>query len=310
MQKYFDDDWLSPLVENQKLRKYVWRLSKRAQRRMREIKADHLQTCDRNAAIARMNLGSNPYVALSGGVDSQSACLMLQQANVDFTCAILVFENQFNSMDVDSALAFCEKHDFKYITINLEVLPFLARKMKDYVTKYECPSPQISTHLWLYEQLKDVYQATSIIAGGNAPFRQAGEWQFGSSRSQSAWMKFKEIHDFNIIGNFIGHNLEIALMFMLATPEAPASDTVEESRYESKLEGMYKLGLNVTPQDQKFTGFEKIKAHLQEMTGDGWMFEKSFRYPYQKIMEEYGSIIRMPEDISNKLLALNSELND
>lgn len=310
MPKYFDDDWLTPIVENQKMKKYVWRISKRAQRRIREIDVNHLRTCDRNLAIGKMNLGSNAYVALSGGVDSQSACLMLHQANTFFTCAILVFENQFNSMDVDSAIAFCEMHKFKYILVNLEVLPFLARKMKDYVIQYECPSPQISTHLWLYERLMFDYGATSIIAGGNAPFRLDNEWQFGSSRSQSAWMKFKEIHNFNIIGNFIGHNLEIALMFMLATPKTLESNTIEESRYKSKIEGMNRIGLHVTPQDQKFTGFEKIKIHLQDLTGDGWMFEKSFRRPYQKIVEEYGSIIKMPNDISANLLALNSKFND
>jgi hypothetical protein len=99
-------------------------------------------------------------------------------------------------------------------------------------------------------------------------------------------------------------------MFMMATPETPDVANIEESRYGSKLTGMYRIGLDVTPQHRKCTGFEKIKEYFKELSGDGWMFEKSFRYPYQKMVEEYGSVLWLSPDISKKLNDLHSEYNN
>jgi hypothetical protein len=301
MQKFFEDDWIYPTVKNAKLKKIVWQFSEDTIQYIDTVSAKNLFARQRRiqkTAVSKMNLGDNPYVALSGGVDSQTACLSLKSLNIPFTAAILVFENDFNDMDVNSALEFCQRFNIKFQIVNINVLQFLTRKLTDYVIKYECPSPQITIHMWLYETLIQDYKATSIIAGGNAPFLNGNEWNFGSSRSQSAWMKFKEIHDFNIIGNFIGHNMNIALMFMIATPTTSDSTNIEETRYLSKLKGMNNLGFDVIPQKQKYTGFEKIKKHFEELTGDGWMFEKSFRHPFQNMMEE-----------SEKLIALHSEFH-
>ena len=39
-------------------------------------------------------------------------------------------------------------------------------------------------------------------------------------------------------------------------------------------------GFNIIPQAAKFTGFEEVKEKIKDFdSGDGWAFEKRFRFP-------------------------------
>ena len=292
----FENDWLVP-IEHSSIQRIEWQLSVQAQRRIRgmvDVLYGHMIE-SRRSAVVRLGerLGSNPVVALSGGIDSQAACLSLMDAGVAFTVAILVFEDGFNLHDVQSAYDFCIRYDLPHVEVRLDIMKFLGRGMGSYVVKYDCPSPQITAHLWFYEQLIEM-GASSIVCGGNPPYYRQDEIAFVSTRSQTAWMRFSEINSFLIVGNFLSYSLDIALPLLLAT---------SEGGYANRVAGMHHIGLPVVGQGEKLTGFEKIKEHFKGLTGDGWSFEKMFRQRYTGVVPEYTSVLNIPDDIRDILYA-------
>ena len=59
----------------------------------------------------------------------------------------------------------------------------------------------------------------------------------------------------------------------------------EAEKYAAKLIGYRRVGFDLVPQPQKYTGFELVKDYFEEQTGDGWAFEKQFRNPLSKMNE-------------------------
>lgn len=291
----FKDEWLVPTVEP--VNTIVWRLSEAAQDAIRTVDyAMDVLSSNQRRFISSMTpaLGDSPYVALSGGIDSQAACILLKQSGVGFTAAIMVFNDDLNRHDVESAIAFCKTYFIKYVTIKFDILTFLTRTLPSYVEKYDCPSPQLLTHCRLYEMMIEQFNPSCIISGGNPPCIRDGKWEFISSRSHSVWMTFAKINNYPLIGNFLGYSLEIALPFMVLQPDM---STDLGQRYKAKVEGMYRLGIRVIPQKQKYTGFELVKKYFADLTGDGWTFEKSFRFPYHIKRPEYDSVLSLSDEI-------------
>jgi hypothetical protein len=302
MQKFFDKDWLKFEIGKDPVKdtktSLVWRLKDNV-RTPPGIGLSHMVD-----GIRRMKLGTSPYVSLSGGVDSQAVCLLLKEAGINFIPVILEFKDRYNSMDTDCAYAFCEKHGIKYETIELDVFQFLSRSLPEYADKYKCPSPQFNTHFKFYEMLIDKHNPSSILAGGNAPFFYNEKLTFNTTVAQNSWTNFVVVNDYPLFGNVLGWSLDIAASLIVATPNVTADDELKTERYETKVLGMHRLGLDVTPQDQKYNGFEVFKQHLARMTGDGWSFEKSFRYPFEAKFPNYTGVLA-PSKLEKILLRMN-----
>lgn len=295
----FDRNWLSPTLEP--INNLVWRFSTNAQLQLFTVNESLTELKSRQlASIQRLSasLGDNIVVALSGGIDSQATCLLLQRAEVKFMAVIMCFPDDLNSHDVSSAVKFCETHGITYQLIDFDILTFLTRELREYVEKYDCPSPQLSAHCRFYEQLIADLTPSAIICGGNPPSLRDGKWEFVSNRSHSVWMAFARINKYPLIGNFLGYSLDIALPFMMVQPDM-SSDL--QQRYEAKVTGMHRLGLEVIPQKQKYTGFELVKEHFANMTGDGWAFEKFFRLPHHGKWPEYDSLLVLPDTLTELL---------
>lgn len=311
---YLENEWLYPTLEYRTL---VWRLSSESENRIRQEHnswTDELLRSNLLESTFRLGktLGDNVFVALSGGIDSQVACLSLQQAGVNFTAVILVFDSNFNKPDVSSAMNFCNVNNIKYVTIDIDIMKFLTKELSTYVYKYQCPSPQISAHMWFYEQVIKTYNPSTIVCGGNVPYLHNGDWSFWSSRAQSAWMTFKDVNNFNIIGNFKGYSFDIAIAFMLACKNTDSEVKDENNRYPllytSKTQSMHNLGFNVIPQASKLTGFEDLKVMLKDTVKENFVFDKWFRYPYTKKLPDYHSELRLNTDINRILISAVEDL--
>jgi hypothetical protein len=303
----FLDDWIYPTFEQ--LNKIEWKLSANAQ--LEILGADYsLDTLHMYQILGTQRiasrLGNNPFVALSGGVDSQAACLLLKESGVKFTAAIMEFRDGLNDQDVSSALNFCEVHSIPFVVVSFDILRFLTRDLQKYVKKYQCPSPQLSAHCAFYELLIEKYSPSTIICGGNPPCIRDGKWEFISNRSHSVWMTFAKQNSYPLIGNFLGYSLDIALPFMCVQPDMSMNLA---QRYEAKVNGMHRLGLDVIPQKQKYTGFERVKKHFEEMTNDGWFFEKAFRLPNHNAIPEFASLFVVPAEVELCLSSAHTRLN-
>jgi hypothetical protein len=54
---------------------------------------------------------------------------------------------------------------------------------------------------------------------------------------------------------------------------------VKKERYFQKVRSYQRAGFNIIPQETKYTGFELVKKYFENLTGDGWTFERKFRHP-------------------------------
>lgn len=306
---YVEDEWFYLTLHEEHL--FLWQLSEQAENRIRQEHSSWTAESLRSNLLESTyllgkSIGDNILVALSGGVDSQVACLALKQAGIPFTAAILVFNDELNKADVNSATNFCSVNDIKYLTVDVDIMNFLGRDLPTYVDRYQCPSPQISSHLWFYEQLIKNYSPSSIVCGGNTLYMVDNRWQYSSTRAQSSWMTFRDVNNFNLVGNFKGYSFDIAVPFMLAHKNTITGEVNEDDRrcplnYASKVQSMYNLGFNVIPQARKMTGFEEIKIMLKNQVKSTSVFDRWYRKPYQKKYRDYRSDIKLSLDIEEIL---------
>jgi hypothetical protein len=171
-------------------------------------------------------LGDNPVVALSGGIDSQMACLALKKVGAKFSAAIMKFNDDWNYQDVLNAEYFCSVNGIQYTTYELQIFDFLQIELKDYVKKYMCPSPQLCCHHWLLEQINND-GASGILLGGDAPTVEIENgiprWDFAASRSQASWIGHQEINNI-VIRSWKSWSREIAGAFTVTLDSDPSTN--------------------------------------------------------------------------------------
>lgn len=305
--EYYEQNWLTHLPASATATAQ-WVITQNAVDVLMSTTRDNVSIQSMIAATKRMPLGINPFVMLSGGVDSQAACILLRLANIPFTAAILRFNGGFNDMDVNSAVSFCNKHNINYIIQHLNITKFLTTELSRTSKLYECPSPQFCAHFKFFSDIVTRYSPSCLICGGTAPYFEQNKLCFKLTRSQSAWETYSRINNIPVIGNFLGWSVDIAAPLIITTPNRDVAYQVGDgNRYADKIQGFHALGLNVTPQTQKYTGFERVKDFFEEMTGDGWAFENMFRIPLQvETPEWYGELTIQPE-LNNHLLHINEE---
>lgn len=287
-----------------------------------------------NAAIKSAELlGSRPALCISGGIDSQAMLHCWLEAGLKFDAVILVFKNDLNSMDVDHAKMVCQRINLPLVEVELDVVNFLNFNNFTYASMYNSCSPHFNCHYKLFNILKD-RGYTGVCCGGDAPnFNGSNNtWGNNFSRNQHTFIKYTEVSKFPCIGNFLGfypalawaialHTLPSILPGSVAQPNSLVklnklnsleSIDIEQDkikRYHSKIIAYDKIGLEIYPQDQKYSGFENVKKYLESLTNDGWEFEKRYRIPLENHFNLSMSvpIFRFKDNIENYISQLYSD---
>lgn len=256
------------------------------------------------AKSAASQLGANPVLCLSGGVDSQAMIQCWNEAGLQFDVAIMEFENDLNQHDVSVALEYCKKYNINPIILKLNVIPFLTRDCIELGTKYKCTSPHFITHYKMFDMLRNLGY-TGICCGGTAFARNYKEWGPVPSAAQSNYIEYSRQNKFPVIGNFLGYDPSLCWSIALLTPEHDVEwvtrhnqnlPEVNAARYATKIVGYRKHGFDIIPQDNKYTGFEIVKTYFEEKFNDGWAFEKMFRLPLQKLFGTAPGILVLTQD--------------
>lgn len=270
-------------------------------------------------------LGDKPALCLSGGADSQAMIQCFYEAGLNFDVYALVFNNDLNIHDISFAREYTKKHNIKLNEVEINIHTFLTRENQDYAIKYNCYSPHFNTHFKLYNILRE-RGYTSVVSGGNAPVQSLEldnrvSWGGGYGRNQLSFIKYSQISGFLCQGNFLSFYPQLAWSISILTPIThymrPTSHITwkeklsrDEERYRDKITGYRSVGLDVIPQQTKYTGFELVKKYYEDMTGDGWTFEKRFRYPLERMLkaDRYGlPEIYLPEEIRKTIEHLNCD---
>lgn len=269
----------------------------------RSLKLDDGSLRDYRIEAARItyeSIGNKIALCFSGGADSQCMVQCFVEANIPFDLYILKFKHNLNTQDVDHAIKYCERFKIKYNIIEIDVLAFLNRENHDYGLKYQSPSPHFNTHYKMFDILRSKGY-DGVVAGGNAFFYSSVDNQFlpNSNRNCFNYITYSNVTGFKCQGNFLSFYPKLTWAISLLSPpldykvntaiDFNEGDRIywEYKRYVQKIQGYKRAGFDIIPQSQKFTGFELVKKHLEEKSGDGWTFERLYRHPLEKIVPRH-----------------------
>lgn len=242
-------------------------------------------------------LGPYPALCFSGGVDSQAMLHCFAEADVEAHVIIFTFNDGLNKHDSDHAKMYCLEHDIPYREIEFDVMSFLARDNTDVTRTYGNISPHFNTHYRFVEILTHLGY-TGVCFGGQAPDRNLGSYGNNLSKNVMHWANISDRFQIANQGSFLSFSPELAWAITLSTPSLDNPDytdstklkenytlykELENERYHLKVKGFESMGFSIIPQETKFTGFELLKEYFEKQTGDGWSFERQFRYPLSRL---------------------------
>lgn len=257
--------------------------------------------------IEKIKEYKNPLVCLSGGYDSQFMCLLLKQADIEFTA--VTYEtmwglNVVNSPDVCMAKNFAKKHDIPLDVIQLDFKTFLeSEHYLEYADKYYTSSPQIAYHLYFLDQID--YTDRSIVMGGDIPRFSLNE---ETGKIESIVHSDIELFRTTIIPYKVyaeQNNVKMCKDLLFYTPELffkslenytdlikkhNVLDTTDPSTTGNYLKELYYNNIteeNCEPNLMSNTGFENIKLHFMSISGNYDEFNNKYRAPIMALLNAY-----------------------
>ena len=273
----------------------------------------------RTNAVKRLlpSLGDKPALCFSGGIDSQATWQCFKEAGIDIDVYTLCFKDDLNKQDVDHALLFAHKNSIKLELIEIDILSFLSRENADYCKKYKSLSPHFNTHYKLCDILS-TRGYTGFVCGGGSPLlsHNIKDWFTNYNQNFLTYVNYSQATGKLCQGNFLGFDPHLSWAMSLLTPlfnnqlygEALSQqdrDKLEYQRYLEKIKGYSAAGFKILPQKKKYTGFEIVKEKLEDIYGDGWAFEKMFRFPLSNITKKIDVKINLDKAVIEKIIDLN-----
>lgn len=194
-----------------------------------------------------------PYTLMaSGGVDSQAMIYAWLHSGIPFTVVSVLYldeqGNYFNEGDLAQLKEYAARHDFEVKYLEFQLLDFVENELEDYVTAYQCTSPQICTHMKMSEMIPE---GTVLFSGNNfynTPFLNytiMGLHRYTVNTGRPI-IPFFLIHDPELVGSWQKFNCSLDLNHV-------------DDNYDQKC-FMYRMGgFDIIQQEHKQTGFERVK---------------------------------------------------
>jgi hypothetical protein len=225
-----------------------------------------------------------PYTLMcSGGTDSQAMIYAWLKSSVPFNVMSIKYisnDTWWNQHDLCTLEEFASINRLTVEFKNFDVIHFLENELDYIANTYECPSPQISTHI----KITDLAPSGTIMFSGN--FIRAGT----PIELSPALMG---IHKFSLYKD--RKDISIIPFFFLEFPELAYA--FDDTRYKDKDQLYLKNGFPIIQPIQKFTGFEELKNFYDKYPTrviakdrlkfsnkpSNRVFDLLFRYPYEGV---------------------------
>jgi hypothetical protein len=261
-------------------------------------------------------------VHLSGGIDSQFLCLMLQKLKIPFHALTFKYDNDFNDWEVDSATKFCRKNNIKHYIKTFNLLDFFESGEYEYYTDLaECASPQYATFFKMYT----LTNADMIIADGSPPVVLLDDNDLNHVEAEIKWVDLKDHakkikhhgvqtigeHNYPIICYGTNANIGSQLRFIEKIKQPcitnlcyyspkillEGCNKVIEYQKEYKIKNpndlrypyffekhkLYKIAYDLDlPKVNDLTGFEKLKKYFNHIYNKNDYFNEVYRQPLQE----------------------------
>jgi len=194
----------------------------------------------------------SPYnLFVSGGVDSQTMlwCWLNSGKSFNVYCARLVDSkgNIYNEHDYATLKLFAQRYDIKINYLDFDIFDFLENRLKHYAEEYMCTSPQITAHMAISDSIND---GTNLFSGNFQP---------GGLYTCTVWGLYRySLVRNNFIPFFLMHDAELAGALVQYDTD---KSFYTKYNYTRKTKLLNLAGVPIIPQEEKYTGFEKIKDY-------------------------------------------------
>lgn len=228
------------------------------------------------------NKGIIPTICFSGGIDSEFAILTAIESKIDFKIAIMEFEENLNDYDITYAFNFCQLHNLKYDTYNLNLLDWWKSEECEYflnLTKVILPS-KLAT-MWLMLQIAKRNEFP-VLAQGEPKFVKnipgdikefynyrnipKSPWFLYEREQVQSWYYFLLKNNINGIAGFYQYTPEQIEGFI---NNQIMQDVINEKYLEKKIFTSEKIKWELYQQyysnlitRPKFHGYEKVKDYF------------------------------------------------
>ena len=223
-----------------------------------------------------------PYtLMLSGGVDSQAMLWAWHKSGKAYNTFCGVYNNGFNENDIGTLREFSALHNIEVNFVGFDLLSFLQNEHSEYVHRYRCGSPHMTTFMKMSEQITEgtvimsgnfiphLFENRKITTTFNKPLitkNTFGLYRYGKMTNRSIipffFLETEELaHSFKWKGNKAA---------FLDTPktqqgkEKLSSTRSDLPEYKNKVFLYQQEGFPVIPQVYKLTGFENVKDYFDE----------------------------------------------
>lgn len=246
------------------------------------------------AAHKICDMYENPYLAFSGGIDSQAMLFSFLETKRKFRILIFRFIHPsqgtvFNREDFDGALAIAKSFGLENQTTVLDIDLddfYTSGQHHAYAERYVCTSPQLTAHMHSINLIPD-----PVIFSWSIPNIYKGKIKkriFVPNYKYFSFHRFLADQDRPGVAFFFLFMPEQFYSSLLLSPiKQLLINPVPENfvmSYESKIEAYQEAGFQVVRQSRKLTGFEEYKDHYRQLVGstDSDQYEKDLRRPYEK----------------------------
>lgn len=192
----------------------------------------------------------------SGGVDSQAMAYAWKLSGVKHEIKLFEYTDcnniVYNDHDLQTFYTFAKKHQIVFNTVKFNYFNFLDNELLEYAKKYDCASPQINAYI----KMSELVGVGTVIFSGNywnnfynqLPFNYdvLGLYRFS-----------KTLINFKVVPFFFLHDATLACGFSPTPYKSNDSYTRKYTIYQFN-------GFPVIPQEQKYSGFEKIKDYFDD----------------------------------------------
>lgn len=228
-------------------------------------------------------------ICLSGGTDSEACVRSFVEARVDFSVAIMAFENGINDVDVGFAFQLCKELKIPHKVYTLDIIGFWdSRELLALTDRIYCVSPIIACQLWLASQVNGV----PIIAQGEPHFKKAINENYVSGVSPyepSPWYLVESERLCSMYMHFILNDIPAIPAFFQFLPEQFYSFLQNNPVFEKLIANQVvgKLGTRTSKNEIVRSFYPEIKPRLK-LTGiekiqdihDRKRLELARRYPW------------------------------
>lgn len=195
-----------------------------------------------------------PYrVMVTGGVDSQTVLLAWKWFGKDYIPTCVTYNGDYNRHDLVTLDKFATRENISVEYIDFDLFSFYESRYFELADIYKIASPHFGAHIGMTENL----DGTVIFSGDRLPKK-------GGAIAVPNVCLYNASINRSMVPYFLIQTPELAYSKLHTLSKLSSEYQLIQDQYLTKVEILQREGLPVIPQDNKYTGFERVKEFYDQ----------------------------------------------